>query len=322
MLPLVSIIIPTFNRAHLIGETLHSISAQTYQNWECIVVDDGSTDDTENVLRDYIQKDERFKYLKRPEHRKRGGNAARNFGFENSKGDYINFVDSDDLIHPDKLKLQLAVLEDDETCQVCLSEAELFSGSQRRKKKSKPLEGIDFFEDYILRNIDMGTLQPLWRKEFLASADVVYDEKLKKAQDYDFFSRMSFRPDFLHCTVNSVLVFVRAEGKGRIKDLQNNPEGITSHLQAYYKTNLLVQERNDEALYKKHINVFLRKMLPYINAKDCDIALGFLKKMKDSAYKDDPKYKKHFRRILIMVTLLKYSGFRGYSIFKRYYFLK
>ena len=65
--PLVSVIIPTYNRAHLIGETLDSVLAQTYQNWECIIVDDGSSDDTDEVIGEYVKKDNRFKYYHRPD---------------------------------------------------------------------------------------------------------------------------------------------------------------------------------------------------------------------------------------------------------------
>ena len=63
---LISIIIPTFNRAHLILHTLESIKNQTYNEWECIIVDDGSTDNTEDVLKKYIDTDSRFRYFKRP----------------------------------------------------------------------------------------------------------------------------------------------------------------------------------------------------------------------------------------------------------------
>src|SRR5690554_1456629 len=171
--PLISIIIPTFNRAHIIGETLDSILAQTYTNWECIVVDDGSTDNTDEVMGEYVKRDTRFKYFHRPDTNRPGGNGARNYGFLQSRGEYVNWFDSDDLMHRDKLKLQVAVLKEMVSCQVCVCEAELFNGAKRRRKKSKPLEGIDFFEDYVLRNIDMGTLQPLWRKNFLAAADVI-----------------------------------------------------------------------------------------------------------------------------------------------------
>ena len=95
---LISIIIPTYNRGHLINKTLDSIIAQTYTNWECIVVDDGSYDNTDQVLLKYCKKDNRFQYHLRPKERLRGGNAARNYGFELSRGEYINWFDSDDLM--------------------------------------------------------------------------------------------------------------------------------------------------------------------------------------------------------------------------------
>src|SRR5690554_5799485 len=104
--PLVSIIIPTFNRAHLIGETLDSVLAQTYHNWECIVVDDGSTDNTDEVMAEYIAKDARFQYHHRPAVKSKGANACRNYGFEKSKGAYIQWFDSDDLMHPEKIAIK------------------------------------------------------------------------------------------------------------------------------------------------------------------------------------------------------------------------
>ena len=97
---LVSIIIPTYNRAHLIGETLDSILAQTYTNWECIIIDDGSSDDTLEVIDNYIKKDNRFQYYRRPVERSKGPNVCRNFGYELSKGEYINWFDSDDVMLP------------------------------------------------------------------------------------------------------------------------------------------------------------------------------------------------------------------------------
>ena len=75
---LVSIIIPTFNRAHLLGETLNSVINQTYSNWECIVVDDGSSDYTEQLMEFYIQKDPRIIFVRRPDNRPKGANACRN----------------------------------------------------------------------------------------------------------------------------------------------------------------------------------------------------------------------------------------------------
>jgi glycosyltransferase involved in cell wall biosynthesis len=108
---LVSIIIPTFNRAHLIGETLDSISAQTYTNWECIIVDDGSTDNTKTLLQSYIHKDSRFHYIERPQNRIKGANVCRNIGFEQSKGYFIQWFDSDDIMLPEFLESKVMALE-------------------------------------------------------------------------------------------------------------------------------------------------------------------------------------------------------------------
>ena len=85
MQPLISIIIPTYNRAQIIGETLDSLIAQTYANWECIAVDDGSTDNTDEVLVAYCNKDTRFQYHHRPKDKLKGPNSCRNYGFTRSK---------------------------------------------------------------------------------------------------------------------------------------------------------------------------------------------------------------------------------------------
>jgi len=91
-----SIIVPTFNRGSIIQETLHSVLEQIYFYFELIIVDDGSTDDTEEVLRPFLC-DERIKYFK-IKNSERG--AARNFGIKKSKGDYVTFLDSDDIFLP------------------------------------------------------------------------------------------------------------------------------------------------------------------------------------------------------------------------------
>src|SRR5690606_10858035 len=109
---LISIIIPTYNRAHIIGETLDSILAQTYTHWECIVVDDGSTDGTAHLMAGYMERDTRFRYYHRPVERPKGPCSCRNYGFEQSKGDYVNFFDSDDLLKPEAYENALTSFKD------------------------------------------------------------------------------------------------------------------------------------------------------------------------------------------------------------------
>ncbi len=97
--PLVSVIIPCYNQGNYLAETLKSVFTQTYELWECFIVDDGSTDNTKEVALDWCQKDSRYNYIEK----KNGGVAsARNAGLSQFKGQYIQILDGDDLIEKDK----------------------------------------------------------------------------------------------------------------------------------------------------------------------------------------------------------------------------
>jgi len=110
-MPRLSIIIPLYNRAKLIVETLDSILAQTYEDWECIVVDDGSTDDSLAVAQSYAEKDVRFTVVPRPHDRIKGGNTCRNIGYQMATGNLIYWFDSDDLLHPHALSAIVATAD-------------------------------------------------------------------------------------------------------------------------------------------------------------------------------------------------------------------
>lgn len=92
--PDVSIIIANYNYARFIGDALESILAQTLQNWECIIIDDASTDDSVKIITEYTNRDKRFRLIQQPKHM--GVSAARNRGLDTARGEYIAFLDSDD----------------------------------------------------------------------------------------------------------------------------------------------------------------------------------------------------------------------------------
>ncbi|MFL6255484.1 MAG: glycosyltransferase family 2 protein [Pyrinomonadaceae bacterium] len=106
--PLVSVVVPSYNYGHLIRETLDSLAAQTYGAWECVVVDDGSTDATRAVVEAYAATDARVRYVRQENARQA---AARNNGIRHSSGDYFQFLDSDDLLEPRKFERQVEYLE-------------------------------------------------------------------------------------------------------------------------------------------------------------------------------------------------------------------
>lgn len=104
---LVSVIIPCYNQGTFLNEALESVFNQVFLDWECIVVDDGSTDDSKVICQKWIDRDERFKYIYQ---NNSGVSSARNLGIENANGSFIQFLDSDDLLHNSKIQLSLDAL--------------------------------------------------------------------------------------------------------------------------------------------------------------------------------------------------------------------
>ncbi len=128
MLPLISIIIPCFNQGEFLNETLLSVYNQSYPNWECLIINDGSTDDSENIANTWSNKDSRFKYFHKEN---RGVSAARNFALEKVNGVYIQFLDADDLLDKRKLELSVNALgkHQSESKQIVFSNFRMFSSN-------------------------------------------------------------------------------------------------------------------------------------------------------------------------------------------------
>ena len=124
--PIVSVIVPCYNYAHFLPEALDSVLAQTYPHWECIVINDGSPDNTEEVALEYCKKDTRIKYF----YKENGGHSsARNFGIKNSLGKYILPLDSDDKIADYFLEKSVKVLDSDSNVKIVCLETQLFGDS-------------------------------------------------------------------------------------------------------------------------------------------------------------------------------------------------
>ena len=185
---LISVIIPTYNRAHIIAETLNSILAQTHTNWECIVVDDGSTDETDKLLASYCEKDERFQYHHRPSDRTKGANACRNYGFEKCKGNYIIWFDSDDLMVFNHIELKVNQILYYKVDFV-IAQTVNFKGNEFQEpyKYSKPEYGISA-EDFILRKIHWYTYDVMLCTSL--AGKICYNEKIKSWQDYNYYCKM------------------------------------------------------------------------------------------------------------------------------------
>ncbi|MFC0559257.1 glycosyltransferase family 2 protein [Halalkalibacter alkalisediminis] len=166
--PLVSIVTPVYNAERFVTETIHSVTAQTYSNWELIVVDDCSNDQSKEIIRSFQEKDDRIKYECLETNM--GAAVARNTGIKKAVGKYVAFLDSDDLWRPEKLEKQVAFMEDGQklfsfTGYQLLNE----DGSERGKVISVPK--VVTYES-LLKNTIIGCLTVMLNIEVLGKVQM------------------------------------------------------------------------------------------------------------------------------------------------------
>lgn len=262
---LISIIIPTYNRAHLIGETLDSMIAQTYTNWECIIIDDGSIDNTVEVIKKYTKNDSRFKYYPRPESFKKGPSSCRNYGFELSKGEFVSFFDSDDLFFSDALECYIKSFN--EEIDVTVAKLEKIDFKSGNKINENSILSDNLIEDYFIGNISYYVCGPIWRKSFLDSQSVLFDENIRNLDDWDFNLRMLYKnPKIAY--IQRPLMQYRFHDNSLSKEIYKlNSDELISKFTAFHKHLELIKLNKKANLlklrefYKNRYKYLLREAL-------------------------------------------------------------
>lgn len=178
---LVSIVVPCYNQAHFLKDSLQSVLNQTYTNWECIVVNDGSPDNISTVIKNWLDKDSRIRYVEK----ENGGlSSARNFGIRQSKGEYILALDADDILHKDYLLKLVPELQNDETLAIVSSYREFFRGNINNVFYKEKAKGSTY-RNFMFENILMPS--SLYRKKYWEEVGG-YDENMKKGfEDWEFW---------------------------------------------------------------------------------------------------------------------------------------
>jgi glycosyltransferase involved in cell wall biosynthesis len=193
--PKVSIILPTYNRAHIIEKAIQSVLNQTYQDFEIIIIDDGSKDDTKKIIRGFQEKDNRIKYIRFEENK--GAAAARNAGIKMSKGEYITFQDSDDEWVIDKLEKQMKIIETSSENIV------VYCGFWRIDGDEKT-----YIPDIKISNREGNIHKELLKGNFVDTPSILlpkknlekigmFDENLSRLQDWDLVIRLSRYYNFI-----------------------------------------------------------------------------------------------------------------------------
>ena len=147
--PLVSIIMPAYNCENYISEAIESVLSQSYQNWELLIVDDGSTDHSPEIIDRYAQKDVRIQSF---HNKNEGVSAARNFALSKISGELVTFIDSDDVYHPDRLQRMVQIFEKYPNCDIVFSRHTEFTGEWKYREASSSGE-IKVYDDEILIHV-------------------------------------------------------------------------------------------------------------------------------------------------------------------------
>ncbi len=186
----ISVIIPTFNRADFLKKAIESVLSQTYQGFELIIVDDGSTDDTYEIVSEFKNN---VVYIKQEN---RGAAAARNTGIKRAKNKFLAFLDSDDCWDKEKLAIQMDEMEKNPSYLVSHTQETWYRKGVllNQKKKHKKYHGYIFDKCLPLCAVGMSTV--MIKKELFERVGE-FDENFPCCEDYDFWLRVSARYPFL-----------------------------------------------------------------------------------------------------------------------------
>lgn len=257
----VSVIVPTYNRAHIITEAIDSILNQTFEDFELIVVDNESTDNTEEVIKSYA--DERIRYFK---HQNNGVVAVnRNYGISKAQGQYIAFCDDDDLWMLEKLERQLLEFEKDKQVGlVCTNGIDFDSRGEHGKRSKAKLKDSHFtFESLIMRGNRIICSSVLVKRQVIDDVGMMDESpEIFTAEDYELWLRVAKQYKIKYIDLPLMKYRTHAGAHGR----KVSSEARERHKAVYRK--LLNKGIIKSDLYQKRINrlnheILIVKLLRY-----------------------------------------------------------
>jgi len=224
----VSIIVPCYNQAVYLSEALDSVMAQTYQNWECVIVNDGSPDNTEEIAKKYLDKDRRFKYIRQEN---KGLSSARNAGIDRSDGEYILPLDADDLIGSTYLEKAVGHFEQAPETKLVYCKAEKFG------LVNGPWELEEFdYDCFIWNNCIFCTA--MYKRCDYNKTEGYNPNMAHGIEDWDFWLTLINREDIVY-KIDEVLFYYRVKEKSMVTELDKR-----------YREEMLIQ------ICRNHVDIY------------------------------------------------------------------
>lgn len=272
--PLVSIIIPSYNQEKFLKETLDSVMAQTYSNWECLVVDDGSVDTSIAIIQSYCEEDNRFVLFERTNfNATKGANACRNIGLTHSKGEFLIFLDSDDLLQDFCLTNRVAYFKKHADCDFLVFQMIMFNehGCIPGRTVTQPSE--NYLYDYLSYNVPWQTSCPIIKRAFVVQHLQGFDESFPRLQDPEFFTNALLIQD-VQFKVFSELPpdCMYRHMSDRVSNSRNAIQGFSLYISKFYP---LVQQREDaNTCSEKLMSFYNSTFLYYLRRLTCENKLA------------------------------------------------
>jgi glycosyltransferase involved in cell wall biosynthesis len=297
MMAKVSINLCCYNSEKYLRETLDSIMNQTYKDWELVIINDGSTDSTESIINEYIKQGYPIIYYYQENH---GLGYSRNKAIEFSRGEYIAFIDHDDVWLQGKLEKQVAILKNKPSIDFLYTN--YFTIKNNRKDlylKDKQPEGF-VFEQFILF-YPVGILTVMVRKSILDTLGLFFDENLRYAEDYDLFIRLLMKSQAAY--IDEALAIYR---------IHNNMSTIVSYHTLPGEMEYIIEKliKINPCLIDKHLNLLntrldLLKAQTKIKQGDLKAARIYLQPYKNKNIKYFVKYLLTYFPTNILMLLYK-----------------
>lgn len=248
--PTVTIIMATYNREHFILETLKSVQVQTFENWECLIIDDGGSDNTKELIKPILEKDSRFQYIKRPDRYLKGLPGCRNYGLDLAKGEYIIFFDDDDIAHPQNLECCVEELVQDNIWFCRYIREVFFEDFNYNFGYSKAYTSFYIDQNDIERmlnnKLQFNSCAVMWKAACFEKHR--YAEHLMYAEEWELYSRI-VSSGFNGISINKTLFYGR-----------KHPQSNTGE---FYRNNPIRRKSNTKAIVLVVGNLKDKQLLTY-----------------------------------------------------------
>jgi len=229
--PLVSVIMPAFNTAQYIGEAVDSVIAQSWSNWELIIIDDGSTDGTRDILQTYH--DRRISIV---EQENRGVSAARNLGLKQARGEFVTFLDSDDALPPKSLEARAMLLVNNRAIDIV--DGIIVSKDENLEHVARTY--TPYYRGPLLPRLlmldDRVFFGPFYMVRSAHLSDLAFPVTMSHAEDLLFFTQAAYRRNLQYAFVDEEIYYYRGRPGSAMSDIAGLQAGYLAFMQTVFLT--------------------------------------------------------------------------------------